>query len=148
MKEMNDLYLRMAVDDRRDYDGENNVREDHDHTCGLGVEMNGHLCMRMAVDDHRDHDGANNVRQDRGMKEMNDMYLRMAVDDRHDHDGEKNIHEDHDHTCSRGNDSVLPSLLKVMRVVQAYFLVWSVFLEEMYVFLYAQMTVDVDRSDI
>jgi hypothetical protein len=31
---MNDLCIRMAVDDRRDHDGEKNICEDHDHICG------------------------------------------------------------------------------------------------------------------
>jgi hypothetical protein len=72
----------------------------------------------------------------------------MAVDDRRDRDGEENIREDHDHASGHGNGFVLPFLLKVMREVHPYFLVWSGLLEEMSVFLYAQMTVDVDRRDI
>jgi hypothetical protein len=78
-------------------DGANNDRGDHDRKCGLGVEMNGHLCIQMAVDDRRDHDGANNDRGDHDRKcglgvEMNGhLCMRMAVDDHRDHDGANNV---------------------------------------------------------
>jgi predicted DNA-binding protein len=101
MKEMNDLYIRMAVDDRCRRGSEDNVRGNRDHRYGLDVEMND-LYIRMAVDDRCHRGGEDNVHGDHDHRcglgvEMNDLYIRMAVDDRCHRGGEDNVRGDHVH---------------------------------------------------